>query len=68
VLSVRERVFNAASGYGLASGLLFGISAVCYRGATLSLPDGDAVLRAGVALLAATGCADGDTGGVAGGP
>jgi drug/metabolite transporter (DMT)-like permease len=54
VLSVRERVFNAASGYGLASGLLFGISAVCYRGATLSLPDGDAVLRAGVALLAAT--------------
>jgi drug/metabolite transporter (DMT)-like permease len=54
VLSLRERVFNAASGYGLASGLLFGISAVCYRGATLSLADGDAVLRAGVALLAAT--------------
>jgi len=54
VLTWRERVFNAASGYGLASGLLFGISAVCYRGATLSLADGDAVLRAGVALLAAT--------------
>jgi hypothetical protein len=53
-LSWRERVFNAASGYGLASGLLFGISAVCYRGATLSLPHGDAVIRAGVALLAAT--------------
>ncbi len=54
VLSWQERVFNAASGYGLASGLLFGISAVCYRGATLSLSDGDAVLRAAVALLAAT--------------
>jgi hypothetical protein len=50
----RDRVFNAASGYGLASGLLFGISAVCYRGATLSLPHGDAVIRAAVALLAAT--------------
>jgi drug/metabolite transporter (DMT)-like permease len=54
VLSLRERVFNAASGYGLASGLLFGISAVCYRGATLSLPEGDALIRAGLALLAAT--------------
>ena len=54
VLSLGERLFNAASGYGLASGLLFGISAVCYRGATLSLPGGDALLRAGVALLAAT--------------
>jgi drug/metabolite transporter (DMT)-like permease len=48
------RVFNAASGYGLASGLLFGISAVCYRGATLSLQGGDELLRAAVALLAAT--------------
>jgi drug/metabolite transporter (DMT)-like permease len=54
VLSLRERAFNAASGYGLASGLLFGISAVCYRGATLSLESGDAVFRASVALLAAT--------------
>ncbi len=50
----RRRVFNAASGFGLASGLLFGVSAVCYRGATLSLSDGDAILRAAVALLAAT--------------
>jgi drug/metabolite transporter (DMT)-like permease len=53
-MSRRARVFNAASGYGLASGLLFGVSAVCYRGATLSLDTGDAVLRAAVALLAAT--------------
>ena len=48
------RVFNAASGYGLASGLLFGISAVCYRGATLALEGGDALLRAAMALLTAT--------------
>ncbi|GAB5445254.1 EamA family transporter [Gymnodinialimonas sp.] len=48
------RIFNAASGYGLASGLLFGISAVCYRGATLALEGGDAPLRAAMALLTAT--------------
>jgi drug/metabolite transporter (DMT)-like permease len=48
------RIFNAASGYGLASGLLFGVSAVCYRGATLSLHGGDELLRAATALLAAT--------------
>lgn len=48
------RVFNAASGYGLASGLLFGVSAVCYRGATLALDSGDAPLRAATALLTAT--------------
>jgi len=52
--SWRARAFNAASGYGLASGLFFGISAVCYRGATLSLDGGDEVLRAAVALVAAT--------------
>ena len=39
---------------GWRRGLLFGVSSVCYRGATLSLPEGDALLRAGVALLAAT--------------
>jgi drug/metabolite transporter (DMT)-like permease len=54
VLPWRARLFNAASGYGLASGLLFGVSAVCYRGATLSLEGRDAPLRAAVALLAAT--------------
>ena len=48
------RVFNAASGFGLASGLLFGVSAVCYRGATLALNGGDAPLRAAMALLSAT--------------
>ncbi|NKX43697.1 DMT family transporter [Roseicyclus persicicus] len=50
----RARLFNAASGYGLASGLLFGVSAVCYRGATLSLTGGDELLRAATALLTAT--------------
>ena len=50
----QARIFNAASGFGLLSGLLFGVSAVCYRGATLSLIGGDEVLRAAVALLTAT--------------
>ncbi len=50
----QARVFNAASGYGLASGILFGISAVCYRGAALSLDSGDAFLRAALSLAAAT--------------
>jgi drug/metabolite transporter (DMT)-like permease len=49
-----KRLFNAASGYGLASGLLFGVSAVCYRGATLSLDGGDEILRAATALVTAT--------------
>ena len=53
-LPLRARIFNAATGYGLASGLLFGISAVCYRGATLALEGGDAPLRAAVALAIAT--------------
>lgn len=48
------RIFNAASGYGLASGLLFGVSAVSYRGATLALDGGDAPLRAATSLLSAT--------------
>jgi len=48
------RLFNPASGYGLASGVLFGVSAVCYRGATLALDGGDAPLRAATALVAAT--------------
>lgn len=49
-----KRLFNPASGYGLASGLLFGVSAVCYRGATLSLDGGDEILRAATALVTAT--------------
>jgi drug/metabolite transporter (DMT)-like permease len=48
------RIFNSASGYGLASGLLFGISAVGYRGASLSLDSGDVFLRASFTLAVAT--------------
>jgi len=55
-LSLRNRIFNAASGYGLASGALFGVSAVAYRGATLELSSGDAILRASLTLTAATSC------------
>ena len=36
---------------GLASGGLFGISAVCYRAASLSLPGGDFLARAAVTLF-----------------
>jgi drug/metabolite transporter (DMT)-like permease len=53
-LTWSERIFNPASGYGLTSGLLFGVSAVCYRGATLSLEGGDEILRAATALVTAT--------------
>ncbi|PWK60681.1 EamA family transporter [Roseicyclus mahoneyensis] len=53
-LTIWARLFNPASGYGLLSGLLFGLSAVCYRGATLNLTGGDELLRAAVALLVAT--------------
>lgn len=50
----RARLFNAASGYGLASGVLFGVSAVGYRGASLSLESGSVFLRASFTLSAAT--------------
>lgn len=50
----RARVFNRAAGYGLAAGLLFGVSAVGYRGASLGLSHGDVFLRASLTLAAAT--------------
>lgn len=40
---------------GLAAGLLFGVSAVSYRGAALALDEGGAVLRALVTLAVVTG-------------
>lgn len=46
--------FNRATGLGLASGLLFAISGVTYRGATLSLDLSDPVARAGLTLAAVT--------------
>ena len=50
----RDRVFNKASGYGLASGALFGVSAIGYRGAALEIAADDVFLRAGVTLAFVT--------------
>lgn len=47
---VKDRLFNAASGYGLASGLFFGFSAIGYRGASLEVASEDPFLRAIVTL------------------
>lgn len=49
-----RRIFNRAAGLGLAAGVLFAVSAVTYRGATLALPHGDALLRGAVTLACAT--------------
>ena len=49
-----RRVFNPAAGLGLLSGLFFAVSAVAYRGATLSLGTEDLVLRAGWTLAMVT--------------
>ena len=43
-------IFNKAAGIGILSGILFALSAVTYRGATLSLSSGDPVLTGGVTL------------------
>lgn len=48
------RLFNKAAGYGLASGFLFGIASIGYRGAALELSCPDVFLKAGVALACAT--------------
>lgn len=48
--SIRQRLFNAASGYGLASGLFFGFSAIGYRGASLEVASEDPLMRAMVTL------------------
>ena len=49
-----RRVFNRAAGLGLASGALFALSAVAYRGATLEIADPDPLLRGGVTLTVVT--------------
>jgi drug/metabolite transporter (DMT)-like permease len=52
---VRPRdMINRASGLGLASGVLFAVSGVSYRGASLSLDLADPVARAGLTLAAVT--------------
>ncbi len=50
----RARLFNRASGYGLAAGALFGVSATGYRGAALALEGGDFVIRASLTLAVVT--------------
>ena len=47
-------MLNRAAGLGLASGALFAVSAVTYRGATLEVPSDDAFLRAVVSIAAVT--------------
>lgn len=51
--TLRERFVTPATGLGLASGVLFGVAGVGYRGAALGLDGGDVFLRAafGLALL-----------------
>ena len=48
------RLMNRAAGLGLASGALFAVSAVAYRGATLEVASEDAFLRAAVSVSAVT--------------
>ncbi|MEN8839733.1 MAG: DMT family transporter [Octadecabacter sp.] len=50
----RRRIFNRAAGLGLLSGVLFAMSGVGYRGASLSLETGDVFLRATVTLACVT--------------
>lgn len=49
-----RRFFNRASGLGLLSGALFGVSAVGYRAASLSLETGDVFLSASFTLAIVT--------------
>jgi drug/metabolite transporter (DMT)-like permease len=49
-----QRIFNKATGLGLTAGVLFGISGNGYRGASLSLGDGDVFYRAIVTLAVVT--------------
>lgn len=52
--SLSERIFTRAAGLGLASGLLFAISGVTYRAATLDVGSDAPFLRAAVTLSAVT--------------
>ena len=57
LLSTRAKggpLLSRATVYGLLAGGLFGLSAICYRGATLTLGDGPAFVRAIVTLACVT--------------
>lgn len=49
-----QRIFNRATALGLGAGLLFGVSGNGYRGASLSLGDGNVFYRAIVTLAIVT--------------
>ena len=49
-----RRFFNRAAGIGLASGALFGVSAIGYRGASLALGDGHFLMRSVFTLMCVT--------------
>ncbi|SHE36471.1 hypothetical protein SAMN05444339_101162 [Loktanella atrilutea] len=49
-----RRIVNRGSGLGLASGVLFAVSSVGYRGASTALPAGDAFFRAILTLACVT--------------
>lgn len=49
-----RRVITPSAALGLASGVFFAISGVCYRGASLELAVEDPLLRAGITLSAVT--------------
>ena len=49
-----RRLLNATAGLGLGAGLAFALSAVAYRGASLSLDTGDTLARAAVTLACVT--------------
>ena len=49
-----QRIFNRATALGLGAGILFGISGNGYRGASLSLEDGDVFYRAIITLAFVT--------------
>ncbi|MDX8351005.1 DMT family transporter [Cognatiyoonia sp. IB215182] len=49
-----QRIFNRATALGLGAGILFGISGNGYRGASLSLGDGDVFYRAIITLAFVT--------------
>ncbi|MGC3939450.1 EamA family transporter [Roseobacter sp. EG26] len=48
-------MWNSSVGLGLSSGVLFAVSAVCYRGASLEIDAFDPIVRASVTLSAVTG-------------
>lgn len=52
--TVWQNLTNRAAGLGLGSGVLFAVSGVTYRAASLELGDADPLLRAGVTLAAVT--------------